>query len=65
MASDTITFKAKAFPDVEYTSSYNEILANKEIKAVAIATPAATHYQKAKQALLADKDVYVEKPLLN
>ena len=60
---EIIDERKKAFPDVRYTSSYNEILANKEIKAVVIATPAATHYQKAKEALLADKDVYVEKPL--
>ena len=58
-----INERKKAFPDVRYTTSYNEILANKEIKAVVIATPAATHYQKAKEAILADKDVYVEKPL--
>jgi predicted dehydrogenase len=30
---------------------------------VAIATPAASHYPLAKQALLAGKDVLVEKPL--
>jgi UDP-2-acetamido-3-amino-2,3-dideoxy-glucuronate N-acetyltransferase len=34
-----------------------------EIQAVAIAAPAAQHYEIAKQALLHGKDVYVEKPL--
>lgn len=60
---EIIDERKKAFPDVEYTSSYKEILANKEIRGVVIATPAATHYQKVKKTLLADKDVYVEKPL--
>lgn len=33
------------------------------IDAIAIATPVFTHYQLAKQALLAKKDVFVEKPM--
>lgn len=41
-----------------------EILLNDpDITALAIATPAATHYQFVKTALLAGKDVFVEKPL--
>ncbi|MBX6423463.1 Gfo/Idh/MocA family oxidoreductase [Thermosulfurimonas sp. F29] len=56
--------RMRKFPDVYYTSSYEEVLNNREIKAVVIATPAATHYEKAKQALLANKDVFVEKPLV-
>ncbi len=51
------------FPDVKYTTSFDEILENSEIKAVAISTPAATHYELVKKSLLADKDVFVEKPL--
>jgi len=60
---EIIRERKKIFSDVYYTASYKEILNNKEIKAVAIATPAATHYQMVKEALLADKDVFVEKPL--
>jgi len=51
------------FPDAEYVNSVEEILRNPAIKAVAIATPAITHYAIVKQALMADKDVFVEKPL--
>jgi UDP-2-acetamido-3-amino-2,3-dideoxy-glucuronate N-acetyltransferase len=40
-----------------------EMLAMPEVRAVAIAAPAAQHYAIAKQALLAGKDVFVEKPL--
>ena len=60
---EIIAERKKQFPDVYYTTSYEEVLNNKEIKAVAIATPAATHYQKVREAILADKDVFVEKPL--
>ncbi len=34
-----------------------------DVRAVVIATPAETHYDLARQALLAGKDVFVEKPL--
>ncbi|MDD3581755.1 MAG: Gfo/Idh/MocA family oxidoreductase [Desulfobacca sp.] len=40
-----------------------EVLSNPQIEAVAIASPAVFHYAMAKEALLAGKDVYVEKPL--
>lgn len=51
------------YPDVKLTTDYTSILNDKEISQIAIAAPAAQHYTLAKQALLADKDVYVEKPL--
>lgn len=41
----------------------DDVLRNPEIKAVVIATPAATHYTIAKAAIQAGKDVFVEKPL--
>jgi len=55
-------FKEK-FPEINYTLSFEDILQNPEIKAVAIVTPAATHYELVKKSLLVGKDVYVEKPL--
>jgi len=51
------------FPSTNYTNSFNDILKNPEIKAVAIASPALTHYELVKAALIAQKDVFVEKPL--
>ena len=50
-------------PDVNFVTSLEEVLDNPEIKGVCIATPAVTHYEMAKRALLKDKDVFVEKPL--
>jgi len=49
--------------EVQVCTNYREVLANPAISAVAIATPATTHYEVAKEALLAGKDVFVEKPL--
>ncbi len=48
---------------VAYCGDYAKVLADESVKAVALATPAVTHYQMAKQALLAGKDVFVEKPM--
>ncbi|HEY0704018.1 MAG TPA: Gfo/Idh/MocA family oxidoreductase [Candidatus Acidoferrales bacterium] len=48
---------------VESTRSVDELLESDQVNAVAIAAPAAKHFQLAKKALLAGKDVFVEKPL--
>ncbi|OQX56292.1 MAG: oxidoreductase [Candidatus Cloacimonas sp. 4484_209] len=55
-------FKTK-YPDIKAVSSFKQVLEDKNIKGVVIATPAIYHYQMAKEALLSDKDVFVEKPL--
>src|SRR5438132_3572738 len=51
------------YPDCRFPSSYAEVLRDDSIKAVAIATPAETHAAMVREALLADKDVFIEKPL--
>jgi UDP-2-acetamido-3-amino-2,3-dideoxy-glucuronate N-acetyltransferase len=52
-----------AYPGVQVTDDFDTILNDPEIKAVVIAAPAALHFALAQKALLADKDVFVEKPL--
>lgn len=54
---------SKNYPGANFTVSYDALLNNNAIEAVAIAVPAAGHYELAKKALLAGKDVFVEKPL--
>lgn len=46
----------------ELATDIESVLSRADIDAVAIATPAATHYNLVKAALLADKHVLVEKP---
>lgn len=48
---------------VQKTSAIESLWSNSAIDRVAIAAPAVLHYQLAKNALLAGKDVFVEKPL--
>jgi predicted dehydrogenase len=43
--------------------NYRDLLADKDVQAVLIATPEHWHYQMLLDALAAGKDVYVEKPL--
>jgi predicted dehydrogenase len=52
------------YPKVEFTQSQDEIIENPNLDAVVISTPPATHFELSKAALLADKDVFVEKPLV-
>lgn len=47
---------------VKYTESFEEIIADKSIQAVAIAVETSAHFTLAKKALEAGKHVYVEKP---
>jgi UDP-2-acetamido-3-amino-2,3-dideoxy-glucuronate N-acetyltransferase len=47
----------------KYTDKLADVLADAGLPAVAVATPAATHYEIVKQCLEAGKDVFVEKPL--
>ena len=55
-------YKSK-FDGVRFGSDYSALLKDPSVTAVALATPAVTHYGMAKAALEAGKDVLVEKPL--
>lgn len=58
-----LAFIQSQFPTVQVTQAAEEIFRNPKIDGVAIATPVATHYPLAREALLHDKDVLVEKPM--
>src|SRR5215831_10003647 len=63
-AGDAAEATCKAqYPDVTFYRNYRDVLADPSITGVALATPAVTHYEMAKAALEAGKDVLVEKPL--
>lgn len=52
------------FPNVEIvTTDYNQVLEDPEVEAIAIATPVNSHYALAKAALVAGKNVLLEKPM--
>ena len=59
----TLDSYASDFGKVERTTELGAVLGNRAITKVAIAAPAARHYELARESLLAGKDVFVEKPL--
>lgn len=54
---------ASIYEGVQISSKVQDVLKEDQIQAIAIATPASTHFELARQALDAGKDVFVEKPL--
>lgn len=52
----------RRYPSAATTRDYKRMLADEELRAVVIATPVATHYNFAREALLAGKHVLIEKP---
>lgn len=57
------SFVETNFSRTKATASVAEVLDDPEVKAVVIATPAATHFTLARDVLNAGKHVFVEKPL--
>ena len=53
----------KISKNILFSTDYKKILKDESITSVAIATPAKTHYKLVKEALIAKKNVFVEKPL--
>jgi predicted dehydrogenase len=63
-ASDSVrTAVAAAYPRVRVTADYDAVLAEPDVQAVVLATPAPMHADMAIRALWAGKHVFVEKPL--
>ncbi|MEY2640753.1 MAG: hypothetical protein RL150_146 [Candidatus Parcubacteria bacterium] len=60
---ETIDWLQTNYPTITFTDSYENILTNARIDAVVLATPPATHIELAKKAVLAGKNVFVEKPM--
>ncbi len=62
---DTAAVKkfCKQYSGISGTTVYSDILNNSDIAGITISTPAETHFDLAREAILAGKDVYVEKPL--
>ncbi|QPF88055.1 Gfo/Idh/MocA family oxidoreductase [Bradyrhizobium genosp. L] len=54
---------ARAYPTTAVTSNFHDVIEDRSVSAVAIATPAHSHFELAMAALRAGKHVLVEKPL--
>ena len=63
MDAQTCARLKSQYPDLSFTDVADEVFADPGVTGVAIATPAVTHGELVERALLAGKDVLVEKPL--
>jgi predicted dehydrogenase len=59
---DRLKFICDRFPSVRLNENYKELLEDRNVECIAIATPVNTHYRIARQALEAGKHIWVEKP---
>lgn len=64
LRQDRLDDLKKTYPGIGLTKDYRDLL-NDGLDALVIATPVYTHYKLAREALLAGKHVFVEKPLTN
>jgi predicted dehydrogenase len=62
IAPDRLEAMRRDYPHACLGADYHDALLNPNVDAICIATPAATHYEIAREALIADKHVWVEKP---
>ena len=62
-SEDLLARQAARFPEARTTHSIDELLADPELDAVALATPVSTHAELARRVLGAGKHCFVEKPL--
>jgi UDP-2-acetamido-3-amino-2,3-dideoxy-glucuronate N-acetyltransferase len=61
--SETRQRLKKTYPDINFTDQPTDLFRDPNLAGVMIATPAESHGPLVEQALLAGKDVFVEKPL--
>ena len=52
------------YPKFKFVQNYKEVLKDKDVDAVVIATPPDSHFEIAYQAISFEKDVFVEKPMV-
>ena len=60
---DALRRAHRAYPGVELSTDFNDVLTSPDIDAIAVITPVWTHFELAKAALENGKHVFVEKPL--
>jgi predicted dehydrogenase len=63
LKKDRLSAVEKRYPSVRITDDFEEILRDRQIDAVVIATPVSSHFKLAMSALRAGKHCFVEKPM--
>jgi predicted dehydrogenase len=55
--------QARRWQSIRLATSFDDVLNSSSVEAIVLATPIGTHYELAREALMAGKHVLVEKPL--
>jgi scyllo-inositol 2-dehydrogenase (NADP+) len=63
--ADDAAAVTKTYPETRFVRTLEELLAIDEIRLVVIATPNTSHFDLARQCLLAGRDVVIDKPFAN
>lgn len=63
LSVDRLDHMQRLYPGVGTYTDFDEMLKSRGVEAVVVATPVRTHFKFAKAALLADKHVFIEKPM--
>ena len=63
LSQDRLDPIAAQFPSVKTVTDFQAVLGDPRVKAVVVAIPGVHHFKLAREALLAGKDLLVEKPL--
>ncbi len=61
---DRLAQAARDLPEAEQTADWADVLRRPDVGAIALCTPAATHFDLAMKALAAGKHLFVEKPIV-
>jgi len=63
LRKERLTAVSARYPSVQISDDFEQVLANPEVDAVAIATPVSSHFRLAMRAMMAGKHVFIEKPI--
>lgn len=64
LSKERLKLAKKRYPSVNTTTDIDEVMNDKSVDGVIIATPTRTHFQLAQKALMSGKDVLIEKPMV-
>lgn len=64
LTSASLAAAKKRYPRLKLTQDFNVLLKDRELDAIVLATPTKTHFDLARQAIEAGKDVLIEKPMV-
>jgi predicted dehydrogenase len=62
-SDDRLKTAGRLYPNTELTNNVEDLYNDTSLDAIAVSTPVSTHYELAKNALLNDKHVWIEKPM--